>query len=132
MKNLLICGALLCFLSSCLNKFAPETLKNTKWELTEMTGKTLPANAKATLNFSDSLGINGKSFCNSYGGELDLKDDQAMIKNVFSTKMFCEATAAAENAFLTALNETDHAKVVNGKLQLLKGEQTLLIFSKIN
>jgi len=97
-----------------------------------MPGKTFPADAKATLNFSDSLGVNGKSFCNSYGGKLELKDGQTRIKNVFSTKMFCEATAAAENAFLTALNETDHTEIVNGKLQLLKGEQTLLIFSKIN
>ncbi|KQR70746.1 META domain-containing protein [Pedobacter sp. Leaf176] len=132
MKNLLICGILLCFLSSCFDKFTPETLKNTKWELTEMTGKTLPTSAKATLNFNDSLRVSGKSFCNSYGGELDLKDDQTKLKNVYSTKMFCEATASAENTFLTALNETDHAKIVNGKLQLLKGGQTILIFSKID
>jgi len=132
MKNLLICSILLCFLSSCLDKLNPETLKNTKWELIEMTGKTLPVAAKATLNFNDSLGVSGKSFCNSYGGELDLKADQTKLKNVYSTKMFCEQTAAAENEFLKALNETDHAKVINGKLQLLKGEQTLLIFNKIN
>jgi len=132
MKNLLICSVLLCFLSSCLEKISPETLKNTKWELTEMAGKTMPAAAKATLNFSDSLRINGKSFCNSYGGEIDLKGDQTKLKNVYSTKMFCQETAAAENAYLQALNETDHAKIVNGKLQLLKGEQTLLTFTKID
>lgn len=132
MKNLLICSVLLCFLSSCLEKLNPESLKNTKWELTEMTGKTLPSSVKATLNFNDSLRVSGKSFCNSYGGELDLKGEETRLKNVYSTKMFCEQTASAENDFLKALNETDQAKIVNGKLQLLKGDQTLLIFNKIN
>lgn len=132
MKNLFICSVLACLLSSCLEKINPNSIKNTKWELTELTGKTLPQNAKATLNFGDSLKISGKSFCNSYGGQAEVKDNKVSVKNVFSTKMFCQETASEENAFLSALNETDHAKLVNGKLQLLKGEQTLLIFTKVN
>ncbi|MCZ4221892.1 META domain-containing protein [Pedobacter rhodius] len=110
----------------------PNSFKNTKWELTQLTGKILPQNAKATLNFNDSLNVTGKSFCNNYGGRLEIKDNQVKLKNVYGTKMFCEETASEENAFLNALNEVNGAKVVDGKLELRKGDQTLLVFTEVN
>ena len=132
MKNLLICGLLICLLSSCLEKLDPDTLKNTKWELTELKGKMLPVSAKATLNFNDSLRVSGKSFCNNYGGQAEITADKASLKNIFGTKMFCQETAAEENAFLSALSETNNAKMAGEKLELLKGEQVLLVFTKVN
>ncbi|RZL34515.1 MAG: META domain-containing protein [Pedobacter sp.] len=132
MKNLLICGLLICLLSSCLEKLDPNTLKNTKWELTELKGNTLPVSAKATLNFNDSLRVSGKSFCNSYGGQAEVTADKASLKNMFGTKMFCQETASQESAFLNALSEIDNAKMVGGNLELLKNEETLLVFKKVN
>ncbi|MBC7418900.1 MAG: META domain-containing protein [Pedobacter sp.] len=64
-------------------------LKNTKWELTSLPGNMLPTAVKATLNFGDSLKVNGKSFCNSYGGQAELMNGKFELKNVFSTKMYC-------------------------------------------
>jgi len=132
MKNLLLFSILICLLSACLDKIDPGKLKNTKWELSKLTGKTLPKTAKATLNFGDSLNVSGKSFCNSYGGKAEITEDKVALKNIFSTKMFCQETATEESAFLNALNETDHVKMVDGKLELLKGEQTLLVFTKVD
>ncbi|WP_316832818.1 META domain-containing protein [Pedobacter aquatilis] len=132
MKNLIICSVLLCLLSSCLEKLDPEKLKGSKWELTQLVGKTLPASAKATMVFNDSLNVSGKSFCNSYGGKVEINENKVALKNIFGTRMFCQETASEETAYLNALNETDHAKIEGDKLFLLKGEQTLLIFKKVD
>ncbi|WP_316736169.1 META domain-containing protein [Pedobacter aquatilis] len=130
MKNIIILGIVLCLFSSCLEKIDPDTLKNTNWELTNITGITLPANAKATLNFGDSLNVSGKSFCNSYGGQAEVIENKVSLKNLFSTKMFCQDTDSSERAYLNALNETNTVKIVDNKLQLLKDEKILLIFEK--
>ncbi|UKT64472.1 META domain-containing protein [Pedobacter mucosus] len=130
MKNLFICGLLLCLLSSCLEKFDASKLNNTQWELVELPGLTLPTTAKATLNFADSLKVSGKSFCNSYGGQAEIIENRLSVKNVFSTKMFCQETNKAESSYLEALNQVDAAKLVDDKLTLLNGDKPLLVFTK--
>lgn len=132
MKNLIICGLIVCFFSACLEKVDPKKLSNTKWELTELTGASLPASAKATLNFGDSLKVSGKSFCNSYGGSVETNGDKIALKNIFSTKMFCQETASAENSYLQALNQVNAVKLQDNELQLFNNEQKLLVFKKVN
>jgi len=132
MKNLILCALILTFLSACLEKADLNSLKNTKWELSELPGTSLPANAKATLNFGDSLNVSGKSFCNAYGGKAEITENKVALKNIFGTKMFCQETAAAEQAYLDALQKTDKVNVDNGKLHLLNGEKTLLVFTKVS
>jgi heat shock protein HslJ len=46
--------------------------------------------------------------------------------------MFCQETATAENTYLTALNQVNAAKLNGGKLQLLNGDKTLLVFTQSN
>ncbi|WP_145856320.1 META domain-containing protein [Pedobacter suwonensis] len=132
MKNLIYCGILILLLSSCKEKLDPAKFTNTKWELISLPGLTLPSNAKATLNFADSLKFSGKSFCNSYGGQGEITDHKINVKNVFSTKMFCQETEAAERAYLHALNQVNNAKIADDKLQLLNGDKTLMVFTKTN
>ncbi|WP_162799976.1 META domain-containing protein [Pedobacter jeongneungensis] len=132
MKQLIFCGMLLFLLSSCKEKLDPASFTNTKWELTELPGLTLPASAKATLNFADSLKISGKSFCNSYGGQAEITDNKITVKNVFGTRMFCQETDAAERSYLHSLNQVNGAKVKENKLYLLNGDKTLLVFTKTN
>nr|WP_315422640.1 META domain-containing protein [uncultured Pedobacter sp.] len=132
MKHLIYCGMLILLLSSCKEKLDPASFTNTKWELTELPGLTLPSTAKATLNFADSLKISGKSFCNNYGGQGEIADHKITVKNVFSTKMFCQETDAAERAYLHALNQVNNAKIADNKLYLLNGDKTLMVFSKTN
>ncbi|WP_316806955.1 META domain-containing protein [Pedobacter agri] len=132
MKNLFICGLVLCLFSSCLEKIDQNKLAQTKWELTELSGLTLPASAKATLNFGDSLKVSGKSFCNSYGGQGEIVDNKLALKNLFSTKMFCQETDAAERAYLQAINQVNAAKIEGNQLVLSNGTQKLLVFKKLD
>ncbi|SDG39684.1 Heat shock protein HslJ [Pedobacter terrae] len=132
MKNLIYCGILILLFSSCKEKLDPANFTNTKWELTSLPGLTLPSTAKATLNFADSLKISGKSFCNNYGGQAEIADQKITVKNVFSTKMFCQETDAAERAYLHALNQVNGARIADNKLQLLNGDKTLMVFTKTN
>jgi len=132
MKNLFICGLVLCLFSSCLEKIDQNKLAQTKWELTELSGLTLPASAKATLNFGDSLKVSGKSFCNSYGGQGEIVDNKLALKNLFSTKMFCQDTDAAERAYLQAINQVNAAKIEGNQLVLSNGTQKLLVFKKLD
>lgn len=132
MKNLIYCGILILLFSSCKEKLDPANFTNTKWELTSLPGLTLPSTAKATLNFADSLKISGKSFCNNYGGQAEIADQKITVKNVFSTKMFCQETDAAERAYLHALNQVNGAKIADNKLHLLNGDKTLMVFTKTN
>lgn len=132
MKNLLICCLVVCLFSACLEKFDQNKLTQTKWELTELPGLTLPTTAKATLNFGDSLKVTGKSFCNNYGGKAEVVDNKIMLKNLFSTKMFCQETDAAERAYLQAINQVNAAKIENNQLTLSNGTQKLLVFRKID
>lgn len=132
MKNLIICGLLIALFSSCLEKMNEKNLAQTKWELIELPGLSLPKNAKATLNFGDSLKVSGKSFCNSYGGKAQIIDNKLALKNLFSTKMFCQDTDAAERAYLQAINQADMAKIENNQLVLTQGDKKLLVFQKVN
>lgn len=132
MKNLLICGVILCLFSACLEKNDPKKLTNTKWELTELPGLTLPPSAKATLIFGDSLKVSGKSFCNSYGGKIEAKEQKISLKDIFSTRMFCQETDAAERAYMQAINQVTGAKITDHELQLLNGDKKILVFKKLD
>lgn len=132
MKNLLFLGLIICLFSSCIEKIDTKTLANTKWELSELPGITLPLTSKATLNIADSLKIAGKSFCNSYGGQGEIVNNKLAIKNIFSTKMFCQDIDAAERSYLQALNQVNNVKIIDGKLHLLIADKTLLVFTKVN
>lgn len=53
-----------------------------------------------------------------------------MLKDLFSTKMFCQDSNAAESAYMQALNQVNEAKMSEGKLQLFNRDQLLLVFKK--
>jgi len=132
MKNLFICGMLICLFSACLEKIDTSKLKNTNWELSSLPEMELPTNAKATLNFGDSLNVTGKSFCNNYGGKVELIDNKVAFKNIFGTKMLCMQNDAAERAYLSALNQVNGAKLENDQLHLLTDGKTVLVFKRAN
>lgn len=130
MKNIIILSLIIGLFGSCVEKLNPEKLKNTNWELTSITGTTLPNGATATLNIGNDLKISGKSFCNNYGGQAEIVDEKVTLKNVFGTKMFCHEFDKAELAYLNALNKVNSAKIVNGQLQLLNDKDVLMVFTQ--
>ncbi len=140
MKNFLVVGLLICLASACSekmnnNKMAvadTSQLANTKWELIQLLGTSLPTEAKATLQFTDSLRISGKSFCNNYGGQAVMSGNKLKFDKVFGTKMFCQESADAENLYLKALNEANMVQVKDSSLVLLNGNKQLLVYKKVD
>ncbi|WP_129715933.1 META domain-containing protein [Pedobacter sp. SYP-B3415] len=129
MKKYAFALILLCFFGSCLEKADLASLNGTKWELTELPGKTLPTSGKGTLNI-DGDKVGGKAFCNGFGGNVVVTGNKVRIEKIISTKMFCEELSTFENAYIRALEATNTVKKDGEKLVLLNGDQTLLVFSK--
>lgn len=130
MKNLILALILLTSLSACQKNLKEATKADSKWVLTEWPGKTIPAKAQATLNISEGNKINGKSFCNGYGGNAVFNGNALKFSQMIGTKMYCEEVGDAENKFLADLEVANAGKLSGGKLYLLKDEQVLMIFSK--
>ena len=81
-----------------------------------------------TLNIGRDSKIGGKGGCNSYGGSYFLKkNNRVQFKDIFSTKMFCEATSELENTFFQSLQEVQTAKLKNGKLILENKEKEIVL-----
>lgn len=130
MKKIMIALLVVFALQACTKDLKLITEKDTKWELSEWPGKTLPTAAKATLNISGSNKIGGKSFCNSYGGSAVINGNAIQFSKIFGTKMYCEAVGDAENKYYADLEKVTAGKVSGNKLYLYKDETLLLVFSK--
>jgi len=130
MKKIIIALFVVFALQACTKDLKLITEKDTKWELSEWPGKTLPTAAKATLNISGGNKIGGKSFCNSYGGSAVINGNAIQFSKIFGTKMYCEAVGDAENKYYADLEKVTAGKVSGGKLYLYKDETLLLVFSR--
>lgn len=130
MKKIIIALFVVFALQACTKDLKLITEKDTKWELSEWSGKTLPTTAKATLNISGGNKIGGKSFCNSYGGSAVINGNAIQFSKIFGTKMYCEAVGDAENKYYADLEKVTAGKVSGGKLYLYKDETLLLVFSR--
>lgn len=131
MKRLIL-GFIIAFsLQACTSNLQMATQKaETKWVLTEWPGKTLPAQAKATLNITSGNKIAGKSFCNGYGGNAVINGNAVKFSQVFSTKMYCQEVADAEIKYLADLQNVDAGTISGGKLKLITGGNLVMVFSK--
>lgn len=122
--------AIVCFaLASCTQKIDLNTINQNTWLLESWNGNTYDYKAAPTLLFDKENKFSGKSFCNSYGGELALANGKIKFDNIFSTKMFCADQSTLEAKYLKDLNEVNSAKVVKGKLMLYKDMQLMMTFS---
>lgn len=130
MKKLMIALLVVFTLQACTKDLKLITQKDTKWELAEWPGKTLPTAAKATLNITGGNKIGGKSFCNSYGGNAVINGNAIQFSKIFGTKMYCEAVGDAENKYYADLEKVTAGKVSGNKLYLYQNETLLLVFSK--
>ncbi|WP_199118577.1 META domain-containing protein [Pedobacter sp. ASV28] len=130
MKRLTIALLVVFALQACTKDLKLITQKDTKWELTEWPGKTLPTAAKATLNITGGNKIGGKSFCNTYGGSAVINGNAIQFSRIFGTKMYCEAVGDAENKYYADLEKVTGGKISGNKLYLYKDETLLLVFAK--
>ncbi|MES2651430.1 MAG: META domain-containing protein [Bacteroidota bacterium] len=132
MKNILLALMLITGISSCTKDLDMAVKTNSKWVLTEWPGKTIPANAQATLNINDGNKIGGKSFCNTYGGNAKFNGNALQFSQIFGTKMYCTEVADAEVKFTADLETVNSGKVDGGKLSLMKDGVVVMVFSKVS
>ena len=107
-------------------------LENTYWVLTEMDSKPI-----ATINETKKLHVllnpvtkpaSGFAGCNQFTGEYTLEGKKLSLKNLASTRMFCQETMAIETRLLQVLQEADEFKIKEHELFLSKGDQQLAKF----
>ncbi len=107
-------------------------LENTYWVLTELDGKPI-----ATINEAKKLHVllnpvtktaSGFAGCNQFTGEYTIDGKKLSLKNVASTRMFCQETMTQETRFLQILQEVDEFKIKEHELFLSKGDQQLAKF----
>lgn len=131
MKKLIMILFALVAMQACTKDLRLIKQHDTKWELSDWPGKTLPTTAKATLNITDGNKIGGKSFCNTYGGSAVINGNAIRFSKIFSTKMYCEAVGDAENKYHADLEKVTAGKVSGNKLYLYQNETLLMVFEKL-
>jgi len=131
MKNIFFACLLVIGLSSCSKDLDMAIKANSKWMLTEWPGKTIPANAQATLNINSNK-IGGRSFCNTYGGNAVFNGNALQFSQIFGTEMYCTEVADAETKFLDDLQAVNSGNMAGNKLTLMKDGAVLMVFSKAN
>ena len=130
MKKIFLLFVMALTIQACSPSLDSARMANTKWVLSEWPGRTIPVNAQATLNFDIDHKINGKSFCNGYGGNSSFENGRVKFSEIFGTKMFCTEFGDAETHFQTDLQAVDALKMNGEKLQLLKDGQVMMVFVK--
>lgn len=131
MKKLMMVFLVVFTLQACTKDLSLIKQKDTKWELAQWPGKTLPTTAKATLNITGGNKIGGKSFCNTYGGSAVINGNAIQFSKIFGTQMYCEPVGDAEKKYYADLEKVTAGKVSGGKLYLYQNEALLLVFSKV-
>lgn len=130
MKNLIYISILLLSLGSCTKKLDMNAMSKTHWMLKTWTGNKFVEQGIPTLMFDEANSFSGKSFCNSYGGNLILTEKSLKFDKVFSTKMYCKESNDLEAKYLKELAEVDFAKIEKGQLYLYRDDELIMTFAQ--
>lgn len=123
------------FLLSCTSSkkitTAQTPLYETYWSLKKMhTDNGIEVvNTKAFIKFDEikqSAGGNGG--CNSFGSNTSMEENKISFKNIFSTKMYCEAVQQTENTFFNLLGKVNRFEIKDKQLLLYLDKDVLLEF----
>jgi len=108
-----------------------ESLYENKWSLKKIhTGVTVPdMSSKTFISFDqEKKRVGGNGGCNSFGGSLIVINNLISITHIFSTKMFCEETQQAEDAFFKQLEKVNRFEIKGKTLMLYRDKELLLEF----
>ena len=136
MKQLyFICVILIISTSSCKSpKEAMQSstaLYNTKWSLIKIhgNGNEEIVNTKAFIRFDKEKGsAGGNSSCNNFGSSATINGNEVSFKNIFSTKMYCDAVQSIEDDFFAQLQKVTRYEIKGNTLLLFAGDNLLLDF----
>jgi len=137
MKQLyFICVTVMILTGSC--KSSKETmlsstpLYNTKWSLKKIHDNSNEemVNTKAFIRFDKEKGsAGGNGSCNSFGSSTTINANEVSFKNIFSTKMYCEAVQQIETSFFNRLENVNRFGIKDKILSLYHDKELLLEFS---
>jgi len=104
------------------------------WVLTMINGKQLDKNSSRPLLelFPGENKLGGNGGCNSLFGTVEAKARSIHFSAIGSTKMFCKDEMPLEREFTQTLTKVDRYLVRNLQLVLFKGEETAMIFQKVD
>lgn len=109
-----------------------ESLYENKWSLKKIqTRNNVPdMPSKAFIRFDqEKKRAGGNGGCNTFGGSLIVINDLISISNIISTKMFCEETQQAEDAFFKQLEKVNRFEIKSKTLMLYRDKELLLEFA---
>lgn len=106
-----------------------QSLYDTKWSLKKIHTETgvEEVATKAFIKFNqakNSAGGNGS--CNSFGSTAVVSGSAISIKDIFSTKMYCEGVQQTEDAFFRQLAKVNRFEVKGKALILYQDKEVLL------
>ena len=108
---------------------ASTSLYNTKWSLKKIYTNDSVENVqtRAFIRFDKEKGsAGGNGSCNSFGSNATVNGNELSFKNIFSTKMYCEAVQKIENGFLSGLEKITRFEIKDKSL-LLYGDKELML-----
>jgi heat shock protein HslJ len=107
-------------------------LQNTHWQLIELNGKKIAANAASKpmyLVFKSDSTVKGNGGCNSFsGGYATGKNNEISFGELVRTNVLCPAIEYERN-YLNALAKTNHYQIMGNTLSLQNKFTVLAKFS---
>lgn len=106
-------------------------LYNTKWSLKKIHTESGAADVltQAFIRFNpEKKSAGGNGGCNSFGSSLSVSGNSINLKDIFSTKMYCEGAQQTEDAFFRQLERVNRFKIKDKTLFLYHDEKVLIEF----
>ena len=136
MKWLFTCIGIVLITISCKTSketmIAATPLFDTKWSLKKIyeNGNEDAVNTKAFIRFDkEKKSAGGNGSCNSFGSTASVNGNDVSLKNIFSTKMYCEQVQQIENKYFHQLEKANRFEIKDNSLSLYMDKEKLLEFS---
>lgn len=116
--------------SNCEAATAGTPLTGTKWVLKKIHSPARVEDISIKTAFiifnAEKKSAGGKGGCNSFGGSFTVDKEKISIKNIFSTKMYCDGIQPVEDAFFKQLEKVTRFEIKEKILVLYQGNEALL------
>ena len=106
-------------------------LYDTKWSLKKIYdgGSEEAVSTKAFIRFDkEKSSAGGNGSCNSFGSTATVNGNELSLKNIFSTKMYCEQVQKTEDKYFKQLALVTRYEINNNSLILYQDKEKLLEF----
>ncbi len=118
-----------------LNMEQDTTIYNKVWVLSRLNSRKInykQGQERITLIItSENEYASGSSGCNTYVGQVVVKRNHIMFRDIGVTRMACpEESIQTERLYLNNLNDIDSWAIIDEDLYLYKNERPVLIYSK--